>query len=122
MNKPNESEANFMLSDVLRTILYTAEIIDKNMDLCRIISYMLLIILNMSQDQLINDSSSITKSKRKISFDDIDTNIYNCKYFLDNIMNGEDMVCHDKFPIYSKGTGVICIDKNGIEKNNTYNV
>eukprot|EP01084_Bolivina_argentea_P152669 266279_1 len=32
-------------------------------------------------------------------------------------MNGEDMVCHDKFPIYSKGTGVICIDKNGIEKN-----
>eukprot|EP01084_Bolivina_argentea_P152667 266276_1 len=74
----------------------------------------------MGIDQLTNEIYSIDRSKRHISFDN-DNN--NCEYYLDLYLqsdldvSGEDIICHEEFPIYTKGKGVVCIDRDGISMN-----
>ena len=96
MVKPNETEAQFMLTDVLRIMLWEAE----------------------QREAERNGLSDIERSKRWLlraccSRWEAPTTLFDSTQS-DLSVTGADIICNEEFPITSKGTGVVCTDKAGI--------
>eukprot|EP01083_Nonionella_stella_P192771 712365_1 len=69
----------------------------------------------MALDQLKTEICGVERSKRRLAFD---TPLAGASWWLRNVgYEGEAMICHFEFPIYSKGTGVICIAPDGMLAN-----
>ncbi len=111
MVKPNETEVQFMLTDMLRARLFEAEQREAEGRLpCKV--------LHMGADLLRNGLSGIECSNRKLKWDVLEVRsadefVRQCAQSELSVM-GEDMICREDLPICSKGTGVVCTDQAGI--------
>ena len=88
----------------------------KEVLLCKVLNFVLRLILHMGHDQLRNGISGIERSKRRRqkNWDSLEVksaDLWLKEYAASSLSTtGEDMICHEEFPIYSKGTGVVCVD------------
>ena len=93
----HETEAQFMLTDVLRAMLFEAE--QRKAEgrlLCKVLNFVLQLMLHMGADQLRNGLSGIERSKRKLKWDALEVRSADfLRQYAQNELSltGEDMIC-----------------------------
>ncbi|ETO29427.1 hypothetical protein RFI_07696 [Reticulomyxa filosa] len=113
---PGGLRAPFYMTDVLRSLLYKVEQQGDTM-LQKVTSYAIRVILTMaSYFGKENKEVSLVQAKQIVQLSDCTSVEQHLAAYEKNdiTITKEGAICDEEFPIYSKGTGVVCIRPQGI--------